>query len=424
MWFMNDRMGLRTHEGGLEAAMKAAYADSMSSGAQVFPCTVFQQGGRTMISTSFPFPFLSNRVEAQSARKGDNPTAYTNRPLMPDHVKSIRQYMLDNVEDYILPPVTLNVRELPSVHVPSGNMKFRLGFMVITDSVRFFVTDGQHRIAALKGLGGGRTAMPAITDVEPRFLNDSLSALVVVEEDIQRIHQDFADAAQTKQIPPSLLAVYNTREPLNNVLNKLVSQSPLFRDRVDMTSRSLAKASTATFLLNQIRQFVKELLFSDYALAEATVPKMSHQRIGSLEDQNTFVEETLALLDILSKHMTPWDKIVDLPSSGGPATQIPDFRTKYLNMTATGLVVIGRVVHHIRKNLDTAWREEQYIRLATEIDWSRDANLWRGNVVSPDGKISTQRGPVKVAAEMVKRSLGLEHDPALLAKAEFERPIQ
>ena len=412
---MVDNMGLKEHE-GVESAMRAAMEDAIATGSQVFPCTVFQQGGRTMIATSFPFPFLGSRVEAQSAAKGDDPSAFTNRPLMPDHVKSIRQYMLDNVENYILPPVTLNVRELPSVHVPSGNMKYRLGWMVIADSVRFFVTDGQHRIAAIKGHGTGRGSLPSIIDENPQFANDSLAVLVVVEKELQRIHQDFADAAQTKQIPASLLAVYNTREPLNNVLNKLVSRSPLFRGRVDMTSRSLPKFSQATFLLNQVRQFVKELLFSDYALAEATVPKMSMQHIGTTEAQGRFVEEAVALVETLSKHMSPWDKIVELPSSGGPAAQIPDFRTKYLNMTATGLVVIGRVAYQIRKNPDIEWRESQYTRLATEIDWSRDADMWRGNVVSSEGKISTQRGPVKAAAELVKRKLGLEYDTTSIEK--------
>jgi len=69
--------------------------------------------------------------------------------------------------------------------------------------------------------------------------------------------------------------------------------------------------------------------------------------------------------------------------------------------------VIGRVAYEIRKNADLDWREKQYERLATEIDWQRGATIWKNRIVSADGKMATQRGPVKSAAEEVKRQLGL-----------------
>jgi hypothetical protein len=87
-----------------------------------------------------------------------------------------------------------------------------------------------------------------------------------------RIHQDFADAAQTKQIPASLLEAFNTREPVNRVLTKIVDESEFFRGGIDETSKSLSKNSPATFLLNQVPGMVKELPFHDYALAEASIP--------------------------------------------------------------------------------------------------------------------------------------------------------
>ncbi|MBF6357183.1 hypothetical protein IU449_22000 [Nocardia higoensis] len=90
--------------------------------------------------------------------------------------------------------------------------------MVVGDDVRFYVTDGQHRITAIRGHGSDRAAIPGLVDADAGFENDSLAVLIVVEEDLKRIHQDFADAAQTKQIPASLLDVYNTREPVNGVL--------------------------------------------------------------------------------------------------------------------------------------------------------------------------------------------------------------
>lgn len=402
-----SEFGLKYHD-GLDAALQAASSDAAASGARVFPCTVFQQGGRTMISTAFPYHFLARQVVADSAAKSGDPTNTTNRPLLNDHVKTINDYVKSNATDYILPPLTLNARELPALHVPSGNFKYRLGFMVVGDDTRFQVTDGQHRLVAIKGAGSGRSAIVGLVDdAEQRFDGDSLAVVIVVEPDIKRIHQDFADAAQTKQIPASLLAVYNTREPLNAVLTDIVEKSTLLDGRVDRTSKTLPKMSQSVFLLNQVRQFVKEFLFADYALAETTVGKQSPQLIGTRAKQDEFVADTIVLLDVLTANMEPWCDIADLPKSGGPAAKIPDYRQKYVNMTATGLVVIARVAYEIRKSPNLEWRNEQYERLAREIDWRRDAAIWKGSIVSGEGKILTNRAPVKQAAEMVKAQLGL-----------------
>ena len=399
--------GMKSHD-SLDDAQRAASSDAAASGARVFPCTVFHQGGRTMISTSFPYQFLARQVVADSAAKAGDPSGATNRPLIVDHVKSINKYVTSNPTDYILPPLTLNAKELPAVHVPRGNFKSVMGFMVIGDDTRFAVTDGQHRLVAIKGLGSGRSQIVGLVDdAEQRFDGDSLAVVIVVEPNIVRVHQDFADAAQTKQIPASLLAVYNTREPVNAVLTAIVENSSLLNGRVDRTSKTLPKMSQSVFLLNQVRQFVKEFLFADYALAESTVAKQSQQFIGTSAQRDEFVADAVTLLDVLTEYMTPWDDIAKLPKSGGPANKVPEYRTKYVNMTATGLVVIARVAYEIQKSQDIEWRKEQYRRLATEIDWNRKAEIWQGTIVTKEGKIATNRAPVKQAAEKVKKALGL-----------------
>lgn len=205
------------------------------------------------------------------------------------HVRSITKYLTENEHDYILPPLTLNVRSVPAIHIPRGNFATTVGFVVIGDETRFSITDGQHRLMAI-------TKRSENLSDDSTFLGDSVSVVIVVEPDMARIHQDFADAAQTKQIPASLLAAFNTREPVNRVLTKIVDESEFFRGRIDETSKSLSKNSPATFLLNQVRGMVKELLFHDYALSEASIPARSKQVIGTTEAQDAFVERTLAML--------------------------------------------------------------------------------------------------------------------------------
>ena len=392
-------MGLTQHD-SLTAAHAAASEAASASGGRVFTCVVFQQGGRLMLTTAFNYAFLSRHVFPESAVKGGNPRLATNRPVDTSHVRSITKYLTENEHNYILPPLTLNVRSVPAIHIPRGNFAMTVGFVVIGDETRFSITDGQHRLMAI-------TRRSENLPDDSTFLSDSVSVVIVVEPDMARIHQDFADAAQTKQIPASLLAAFNTREPLNRVLTKIVDESEFFRGRIDETSKSLSKNSPATFLLNQVRGMVKELLFHDYALSEASIPTRSKQVIGTTEAQDAFVERTLAMLATLTKHMAPWDAIAALPTSGGPANQVVDYRRHYINMTATGLVIIGHVAYEIEKNPDAAWREDRYIDLATKIDWRRNAQMWQGNIIAGD-KISTTRGPGRVAAQVVMKELEIK----------------
>lgn len=392
-------MGLTQHD-SLTAAQAAASEAASASGGRVFTCVVFQQGGRLMLTTAFNYAFLCRHVSPESAVKGGNPRLATNRPVDASHVRAITKYLTENEHDYILPPLTLNVRSVPAIHIPRGNFAMTVGFVVVGDETRFSITDGQHRLMAI-------TKRSENLPDDSTFLSDSVSVVIVVEPDMARIHQDFADAAQTKQIPASLLAAFNTREPLNRVLTKIVDESEFFRGRIDETSKSLSKNSPATFLLNQVRGMVKELLFHDYALSEASIPARSRQVIGTTEAQDAFVERTLAMLAVLTKRMAPWDAIAALPTSGGPANQVVDYRRQYINMTATGLVIIGHVAYEIEKNPDAAWREERYVDLATKINWRRNAEIWQGNIITGD-KISTVRGPGRVAAQAVMRELGIK----------------
>lgn len=399
----------------VEQARQAAMDDAASSGGRVYPCQVFTQGGRLMISTSFPFTFLARQVQLDSAVKGSNPRNSINRPLMPDHVRTIRGYLIKNRGEYVLPPVTLNVRRIPQVYVQKSNSSVRSGFLVITDATTFTVTDGQHRIAAIAGSPTAKPAIPPLMVEAPEFENDSMAVLIVVEGDIARIHQDFADAAQTKQIPASLLAAFNTREPVNRVLTRIVDSSDFFRGRVDETSKTLSKLSQSVFLLNQVRSLVKELLVGDYAISEDSLSKLAAKQIGIPEQQDAFIIRAQQLINILTENMEPWNAIAKISVNDPMASQIPDLRKEYINLTATGLVIIGRVAFEINKRLLESDRATKYVELATKINWRREADIWQGSIVLPDGKLLTNRGPVNLAASRVKEVLGLPDSSTVTA---------
>ena len=388
----------------VEAARNAANDDAASSGGRVLPCVVFRQGGRVSMTTALPLSFVAKNVKPDSAMKGADPRSATNRPMMPDHVKVIRDYLKENKDAYILPPVTLNVRKMPQVHVNKSNYALRSGFLVVPDEMVFYVTDGQHRIAAI----AGHDKIAGVLSDDPEMGTDALSVMIVVEPDMDRIHQDFSDAARTKVIPPSLLAAYNMREPVNKVLHRIVNEAGIFKGRIDESSKTLSKLSQYVFLLNQVRGLLKELLVGDFAVAEPTFAKAAEQRLRTSVQQDAFVQQSLQLLNVLEAKMDPWNKIQGFPKTGGTANQIPELRQKYLNLTATGLAIIGRVAFEINKGETEVDRVQAYSDLATKVIWLRSDPIWAGNVITDDQKLVTSRAPVKSAALEVMKVLGLK----------------
>lgn len=392
----------------VQAARDAAMDEAAATGGRVFPCTVFRQGSRMMLSTSLPFAVLTRQVRFDPASRGGDPRRTTNRPLMPDHVRTIRDYILENGDSYMLPPVTLNIREIPPVHVARTNMSVRMGYLVLDEAARFFITDGQHRIAAISGVSAPLVKPPieGVLERDPDFGQHGMSVMIVVEPDLTKIHQDFADAAQTKQIPPSLLAAYNMREPVNRVLAKIVEGSRLLKGRVDETSKTLGKLSQSLFLLNQVRAFVKELLVRNFTMNEEGFTRMASRRLQSPQLQDEFIRETLELLDVLTDNMQPWRRISELPVAGSGADLIPDLRMRYINLTATGLVILGRTAFDIKKAYSGAGRAEKYVSLATKVNWDRDADIWKGNIMQ-DGKLVIHKANISVAVDKIKESLGI-----------------
>ncbi len=81
-----------------------------------------------------------------------------------------------------------------------------------------------------------------------------------------------------------MLAVYDRRNPANRLVSDFERLCPLFKGRIDPTSKTLSKKSTFLFLANQLRQLVKELIAGTYALADVDFEKRAVELLGQ-DDQ-------------------------------------------------------------------------------------------------------------------------------------------
>jgi DGQHR domain-containing protein len=325
---------------------------------------------------------------------------------MPDHVASIADYLVENVGGkYILPPMTLNVQQSISVYEPDYESELKPVYLVIPMTAKLSVTDGGHRTMGII------SALSKLSDEKrDQFGQDAVSVMITLESNPDQVHQDFADCSKTKALPPSQLAAYDRRNPANGLVLDLIRDCPLFKDKIDSASKTLSKNSNHLFLTNQVRQLIKELLVGDYGLADDVFEGKAKDILGSSETDSYRIERQrfTDYINRVTEAIPVLKSIAETPTTGIERNQIKDYRDKgFICLTATGLVILGRIGHELFKKQNTAW--DQVVDRFSKIDWQRNGAIWQGNIVR-DGKMTTQRAPVKIAAEKVRREIGLEPD--------------
>jgi DNA sulfur modification protein DndB len=395
----------------LEGAQLAAAKASASVAGISFPVVMFKQGKRILMNGALPIGFARQRLHRASAQKKTGVSQARlamNRPIDLDHARTIAKYLAENRSGkFLIPPLTLNVQQPIDVYTLNVESEMKPAYVVMPMTAILSITDGQHREMALELL------VELMSPEEMQILDsNSVAVMIVCEADIDQIHQDFADCSKTKPLPASQLAVYDRRNPANGIVLDLIEQCPVFKDKVDATSSTLSAGSLSLFLANQVRQLVKELLVGSYAESDDTFedkakkilvargdPKYNEQRIRFAEYINVVTEAIPTL-----RRIAELDTSVSL-------NQIPVLRKEgWVCMTATGMNIIGRIGHELFRDKHSNWRH--YATRLGDIDWSKNAPIWEGNIVQNGSKVMTQQTPLKNAVEAVRQRIGLSYPAA------------
>jgi len=365
-------------------AQRQAYANASISGSRVFLCHLYRQAGREHLLFSVPCSLLLQLAQSQRTKTRKNKSfdsELINRPISPQHVNEIAKYLLET-ENYILPPFIFNCRT-PIKIFAYGDGTVKIGYAVIPNDLELFITDGQHRIAAIA---------KAIEE-KPSLSRDNVAVQIVFEEDRDRIQQDFADCAKNKPIAPALLAAFDVD---NNVLSKLTNQMAkelvIFGNRIDRTSRSVGKDPKLLFTMSQLRTGVAEFLFG--SSRKKTIE--SHSKIPSSEWGN-LLDKGKKFYLLFAENNETWKDLIE-PLSTLVDINFYTLRQERIDFNTVGFQIISRIGHQIFFDKEYNDEERQsLIEALASLDFNRDAVLWQGNIVVEDKKIITNIAAVDLA---------------------------
>lgn len=408
--------------GALEDARQKAMSVAMETHREQAPVRIFKQGDREMISGVLPVKVMTRILDYNSAAKGetaDKALDATNRPVIKDHWVAFANYLkkaLEEEQPFIIPPLTLNATGDLHIYVPEGQEATNSGYAVLPDEMAIHITDGQHRFIGIKDVVDKTRG----STYGEKFMNTGVPFMMTIEADTNQVHQDFADAGRTKALPPSLLAVYDTRQPANAAVMSIIEKVPLLKGRVDATSSSVGKGSCFIFLVNQVRQFVKHSLTGSTGATETSFNDQAFTAMNNRESRDSWVRSRIAFLNIMTEIVPDWNEVAQLSAPYGADSATVLQRTKEIkarqNVPLNGafLTTLGIVSYNVLRDLTNADIEDsemaEYLRERLkpfkDIDWSREGSIWDGNIVT-GGKIRTQAPAVKGASQKMLELLAL-----------------
>ena len=394
----------------------AAAAAATSFGVSV-PGVVYRQGGRRFISTGLPVKVLLSLGRTDSATRKGDPSETRNRPLDQKHVKEIALY-LSNEEKYLVPPIILNSARPLQVFAFNSGVETQVCVVVLPHGEHLYVTDGQHRLEALRQASESR----------PEIQDDAVGVTIIEEDNMDKIHQDFFDAAQAKPLAQALLVEYDGREPINWLAKEVSTRSTIFQGRTERIG-SVGKNSLMLFTNNQIKQGILQLVVGDWSLYGDAIQKQAAQAINPAK--NLWHRRLLAFFEEFTSANPQWNEVANRPLQSGVITNIPELRSNYLHFIGAGMLVLCGVGHAI---LDSdipsdgglSDEQKQYVRNLAELDWSRSSALWTNYLVGPQGNISAGKNNIVLAVAYVKSALGLpvteKEEKAMLRVKEATEP--
>ena len=183
-----------------------------------------------------------------------------NRARLPE----MSRYVADNPDDYIFSAITASIdADVTFEQLADKGDASRIGQLHIPMSARFIINDGQHRRAAIE---------MALRD-RPELGDESIAVVFFLDVGLERSQQMFADLNRYAIRPSKSLGVlYDYRDDIAQLTKRVVIDSPVFRDMVEMEKTTLSPRSRRLFTLSAIYTATTDLLKDlDFDDAEARV---------------------------------------------------------------------------------------------------------------------------------------------------------
>jgi DNA sulfur modification protein DndB len=297
--------------------------------------------------------------------------ARAQRTLNTERIPEITNYILSQREGYAFSAITACI-EGSSAFAPIGEgaHERNIGTLTIDADAEVFITDGQHRNAAIA----------EALKQDPTLADESISVVFFANktlEDRQKIFKDLN--LYPKKADRSLGITYDD-SPGAMLSKELIYKNPFLQKLIDLEKNSLSPRSKKLLTHSAFNRATKELF------EKVTADNYLDLSIIAAEYWQTVYE-----------NMTEWQFVYEDKLSAG------DARKHSVNVHSVTLQALGIVGRHLLKTSN--WK--QTLKKLKQMNWDRsNKGDWEGRCMI-NGEMSNNSSRAKATATRIKLILGL-----------------
>jgi len=303
------------------------------------------------------------------------PELRAQRILRESRIPAIKNYILNNPNDYTFSSLTASVDgTMKFTPAPSLGEDGKLGRLYIGMDSRLLINDGQHR----------RKAIEEALKERPELGHEMISVVFFQDTGLKRSQQMFSDLNKNAVKPTkSLNILYDHRDEFSKFIVSLVNLIEIFEGRVELEQTSISNRSTKVFTLSGV--------------SDASLRFLGKSRVGAKisDEEKSLVKE---FWEQVSKNMPEWQLLLD--------NKITPFelRKGFVNTNTNLLNALGITGNVIREQHPDNWKEK--IRGFKNIDWSRSNPEWEGRLMI-NGQMTKLAKGIELAANTILKKCGI-----------------
>lgn len=302
------------------------------------------------------------------------PELRAQRIMKESRIPAIKNYILNNPEDYTFSSLTASV---------DGTMKFtpaaslgedgKLGRLYINMDSRLLINDGQHR----------RKAIEEALKENPDLGHEMISVVFFHDAGLKRSQQMFSDLNKNAVKPTkSLNILYDHRDKFSQFIVDLVGSVDVFEGRVELEKTTISNRSTNAFTLNGIADASLRLI----GLRKSRKPT---------EDEKKLIKE---YWEIVSKNIPEWQLLIQGKTSAA------ELRKNFVHTNTNCLNAIGIAGQIIIEQNPDSWKD--VLKNLKKIDWSRASSDWERRLIL-NGQMQKHAAGIDLAANVILQKCGI-----------------
>jgi DNA sulfur modification protein DndB len=326
-------------------------------------------GTRTYYACLMPMSAIPNLFKFTDWA-GFTPEDREQRVLNEKRVPDLRDYILDNEDDYLFSAITASYKSDPVYEELKNGGDGSLGVLKLRLGDDLIINDGQHRAA---GIAAALKENPAIGD-------QTIAVLLFPYENKERVQQMFSDLNRfVQKTSKSLDILYDKRDPISTATLEAIDELPVFLELTDKDSQTLKSKSTKLFTLA--------------ALYDANTELLKGREHDSPEAKVALLVEWWSTV---AKQMPDWTAVLN------HRKEAQELRAQKIASHSTVLRALGGLGQELM--LDSAWRT-RLEKLAT-IDWSKKNADWENVCIVANSVVSNRQARAATKA-YIKNKLGM-----------------